>query len=583
MVGETDEDDGCMRFTCLAFDYDGTLAIEGRISEELLSSLAKAKNSGIKLILITGRILKDLHRVFPQNDLFDYVMAENGAVLYCPATRITKLLCDPIPLSFVENLRKKGVKPIEVGNVIVSSWHPNENLIIEAIHEFGLDLHISFNKGAVMVLPAGVNKATGLKAALSELNQSVHNTIGIGDGENDFVFMDKCEYAVAVGNALPVLKDLADLILEKDNGQGVIDFLNHTFQDENFDNTPAMRRQILLGFDDMGTEIKIASHDFKILIAGPSKSGKSTACMSLLNQINTQGYQFCLVDPEGEYDHAPQAVIVGNEHYAPEISDILRLLLNPENNVVVNLLGVPLNERPQFFLQIFSALHEVKRKYGRPHWLVIDEAHHMLHPYWNSMIDPIWQSVGSLALVTVDPAEISKTVLNDIDLVLAVGAKPADTMDSFASKVSIDPIVNVSSALSFGQAEVWFRKKECTSIKLNLIEAPLRHKRHLRKYAEGNLGKQRSFYFTGADGKLKIRCQNLFLFMQIGDGLDDETWLYHLKRGDYSAWVKDSIHDPELAIEIKGIEKSQMSCDACREAVKKMIEKKYSMPARVLG
>ncbi len=572
-----------MRFACLAFDYDGTLAIEGKISDELLASLARVKKTGRNLILITGRILKDLQLIFPQCELFDLVVAENGAILYSPSTRITRRLCEPVPCAFVEHLKAKGVNPLEIGSVIVSSWHPNENLIIEAIHEFGLDLHISFNKGAVMVLPAGMNKRTGLLAALSELGHSVHNTIGVGDGENDFVFMDKCEYAVAVGNALPVLKELADLTLSKDNGQGVREFLDDILLNDQFENTHARRHEILLGYDCSGNEINFPSFNFKMLIAGPSHSGKSTACMSVLQQINNLDYQFCLIDPEGEYENAPHSVIVGNEHYAPEMADILRLLADPENNVVINLLGVPLSERPQFFLQIFQAIQNLRVKNGRPHWLVIDEAHHMLHPYWNSILEPVWQDCGAFVAVTVNPKEISNVVLQDIDLVLAVGANSAQTMSEFAQSVGISSITNDPDGLRYGQAEAWFRRQSDVSLKLNLIETPLRHKRHLRKYAEGNLGKQRSFYFTGKKNNLNIRCQNLFLFMQVGEGLDDETWLFHLKRGDYSAWVKDAIHDPELAIEIQSIEKDMDECDQSREAIRRLIEKRYSLPVRILG
>lgn len=571
-----------MRYTCIAFDYDGTLAIEGKMNESLLCSLGKVKASGRNLILITGRILKDLYQVFPELDIFDYIVAENGAVLYSPATRIKKLLCEPIPNAFVRCLHQKGVNPVDVGNVIVASWHPNENLIIEAIHEFGLDLHISFNKGAVMVLPAGVNKATGLRAALDQLGHSVHNTIGVGDGENDFVLLDKCEYSVAVANALPVLKELADLTLSKDNGHGVEEFLDEVLLVDQLEEAEATRHRILIGYDQASQEIRVPSYNCNILIAGPSQSGKSSACMALLNQLSNQDYQFCLIDPEGEYDQAPHSVIVGNEHYAPEISDILRLLLNPSNSVVVNLLGVPLNERPNFFSQILSALHELKRKNGRPHFLVVDEAHHMLHPYWNSIIEPAWLDPISFIAVTVDPLEISKSVLKHVDLLLSVGNNPVSTMDNFARALDLKPVSDAFEPLSHGQAEAWFCKAEKDSIRMNLIEAPMLHRRHLRKYAEGNLGRERSFYFTGKDGKLKVRCQNLFLFMQVGEGLDDETWLYHLHRGDYSSWIKDSIHDPELASEIRAIE-SNLEISPCqsRELIRKSIEKRYSLPARL--
>lgn len=571
-----------MRYPCLAFDYDGTLAIEGRLSEELLQMLGQVKASGRSLVLVTGRILKDLYRVFPEVDIFDYIVAENGAVLYSPSTRIKKLLCDPIPAAFLRSLNQKGVNPVDTGNVIVATWHPNENLIIEAIHEFGLDLHISFNKGAVMVLPAGVNKATGLHAALDQLGHSAHNTIGVGDGENDFVLLDKCEYAVAVGNALPVLKNLADITLSKDNGLGVKDFLDELLTNDHIEKAEATRHRILIGYDQASNEVKIPSYNCNILIAGPSQSGKSSACMALLNQLASKDYQFCLIDPEGEYDQAPHSVIVGNEHYAPEMSDILHLLMNPTNNLVVNLLGVPLGERPNFFAQIHSALLELKRKNGRPHWLVVDEAHHMLHPYWNSIIEPGWTDPISFIAVTVDPLEISKAVLKHVDLLLSVGSNPVLTMDDFARAQDLKPVSDAFEPLGYGQAEAWFCRGEKNSTRINLIEAPMLHRRHLRKYAEGNLGRERSFYFTGPCAKLKIRCQNLFLFMQVGEGLDDETWLFHLHRGDYSAWIKDAIHDSELASEIKAIENdSQMSAASSRELIRKSIEKRYSLPVRL--
>src|SRR6266446_10126510 len=51
--------------------------------------------------------------------------------------------------------------------------------------------------------------------------------------------------------------------------------------------------------------------------------------------------------------------------------------------------------------------------------------------------------------------------------------------------------------------------------------------RHSRKYAEGELGEDKSFYFRGQEGSLNLRAQNLVLFLQIAEGVDDGTWLYH--------------------------------------------------------
>ena len=115
------------------------------------------------------------------------------------------------PARFVEALRARGVQPLSVGSCIVATWRPNEQVVLDVIRELGLDLHVTFNKGAVMVLPAGVNKGTGLRAALTELGLSTHNVVGVGDAENDHAFLSVCECSIAVANALPVVVALTGI------------------------------------------------------------------------------------------------------------------------------------------------------------------------------------------------------------------------------------------------------------------------------------------------------------------------------------------------------------------------------------
>jgi HAD superfamily hydrolase (TIGR01484 family) len=103
----------------------------------------------------------------------------------------------------------------------VATWHPNETVVLETIAELGLELQVIFNKGAVMVLPSGVNKATGLAAALHELDLSRHNVVGVGDAENDHAFLALCECSVAVANALPALAERCDLVTAAERGAGV--------------------------------------------------------------------------------------------------------------------------------------------------------------------------------------------------------------------------------------------------------------------------------------------------------------------------------------------------------------------------
>src|SRR5439155_3478388 len=108
---------------------------------------------------------------------------------------------------------------------IGDTWETHENAGLQAIHDLGLEMQVIFNKGAVMVLPAGVNKATGLTAVLKEMGLSPHNAVGVGDAENDHAFLRLCEFSAAVANALPALKEASDLVTAADHGAGVAELI----------------------------------------------------------------------------------------------------------------------------------------------------------------------------------------------------------------------------------------------------------------------------------------------------------------------------------------------------------------------
>ena len=79
---------------------------------------------------------------------------------------------------------------------------------------------------------------------------------------------------------------------------------------------------------------------------------------------------------------------------------------------------------------------------------------------------------------------------------------------------------------------------------------------------------------------LNLRAQNLTIFMQMADGVDDETWLHHLQANDYSRWVREAIKDEELAEELQQIEDHPARDPvATRRSVREAIERKYTAPA----
>jgi HAD superfamily hydrolase (TIGR01484 family) len=572
-----------MRYLALCCDYDGTIAHHGRVDEPTLAALQRLRESGRQLVLVTGRELDELQTVFPHLDLFARVVAENGALIYRPETREERLLDEAPPASFVDKLVERGVGPISVGRVIVATWEPHEKTVLETIRDCGLELQVIFNKGAVMVLPAGINKATGLRAALAELNMSSHNAVGIGDAENDHAFLNICECSVAVANALPALKDKADIVTFADHGAGVIELIDEMLADDlaSRESGPLARHDIPLGKDPEGRRIGLSPFRVSSLVVGSSGGGKSTVVAGLVERLRAANYNFCIIDPEGDYDSVESAVVLGNPEHAPTVDECLQLLNKPDQNAVFNLLGVKLEDRPLFFLSLFSRIRELRARTGRPHWLIVDEAHHALPASWRSTDQHLPERLEGVVMVSVTPKLLAPSVLRALDTLIVLGDRPREMLREFTDINRVPPVDASPEALESGTAMVWSKTVDGPPAVVRVEPSRTERRRHLRKYAEGELPEDRSFYFRGREGKLNLRAQNLIQFMDLGDGVDDDTWLFHLRQGEISRWLRQGIKDEPLATQAAAIEKNaQLDAASSRKQLRELIEATYTLPAQ---
>jgi HAD superfamily hydrolase (TIGR01484 family) len=214
------------KYLALATDYDGTIAQHGDVTESTHAALERWKNAERKLLMVTGRELPDLQKVCPFTKLFDCIVAENGALLVWPATGKKTLLTPPPPANFVERLRARGVSPLAFGEAIVATQEQNKGVVLEIIEELGLKMKVILNKGALMVLPTNVDKATGLTAAAEAMGIALADIVGVGDAENDQVFLSACGYSAAVGNALEFLKKQAHYVAKARHGAGVEELID---------------------------------------------------------------------------------------------------------------------------------------------------------------------------------------------------------------------------------------------------------------------------------------------------------------------------------------------------------------------
>jgi hydroxymethylpyrimidine pyrophosphatase-like HAD family hydrolase len=569
-----------MRYYALACDYDGTLASHGRVDEDVVAALKRVRSSGRKLILVTGRELDNIRHLFPHLDLFDRVVVENGALLYHPTSREEKALGESPNPEFIELLHERGVSPLGVGHVIVATREPYEKIALETIHELGLELQVIFNKGAVMILPSGLNKATGLSAALGQLGLSPHNVVGIGDAENDHAFLSQCECAVAVANALPMLMERADFVTQGDNGNGVIELVDKLVDSDLVELEPSLtRHEIVLGTREDGEEIRIKPYGTNILVAGTSGSGKSTFATSFLERLIEHAYQFCIIDPEGDYQNFEGGMVLGEVARAPLVDEVCAFLEKSMQNAVINLLGVAIDHRPAFFKELLPALLKLRLQTGRPHWIVIDEAHHVLPSDWAPASAALPQELHGLMLITVHPDRVAPAILASVDTVIAIGDSPDQTVHTFSKTIGHKAPRVPSDKLKPGEGIFWHRKQKMKPVRFRGIPPKTEHQRHIRKYAEGKLSDDNAFYFRGPQGKLKLRAQNLITFMELAEGVDDETWLHHLRQGDYSAWFRTVINNEELAKEAEKIEKmDDASPEKSRALIKSIIEARYTKP-----
>jgi hydroxymethylpyrimidine pyrophosphatase-like HAD family hydrolase len=586
-----------VRYRILAFDYDGTLATAGAVPDTTTAALERAAASGRRLVLVTGRLVGDLRGTFDRLDLFELVVAENGGVLYRPEGRDVVPLAEPPPDALVERLRAAGAEPLATGEVVVATRVPYDAAALAAIRDLGLEWQVVFNKGAVMLLPPGVSKASGLEAALRELRMSRHAVLGVGDAENDHAFLELCECSVAVANAVPALRERCDVVTAGEAGAGVEELVDRLLEadpahgsadgsapvDPDLGEGPA-RHRVLVGHrltaaGDGDGEVRLRPHGVRVLVTGPSGSGKSTAAAAVVERLTEAGYRICLVDPEGDYESGigTSSVVVGDADVAPSAREVLDVLDRAGTSVVVNLLALTIPDRPPFFEDLAGQLAAYSTRSGLPDWLVVDEAHHLLPRARDSAAVGLLPQFGSVMLVTVHADAVEPGVLRRLTTVVAVGGAPRDLLAPVAAAAGTEPPDVPAEDLEPGRLAIW--QVDRGTVDLVELEPPkAERQRHRRKYALGTMLPEKSFWFRGPDGRLNLRAHNVALFLQIADGVDDATFEHHLRQGDYARWIARDVGDDELAAEVAEVE-SDDDVASARRRLREAVLARYTQAA----
>jgi HAD superfamily hydrolase (TIGR01484 family) len=556
-----------MRFTVLACDYDGTIAREGRVDDETAWDLGRVRTSGRRLVLVTGRDLPTLRSACPHLELFDRVVVENGALLYRPEDGSEEALAEPPPAALVERLRDSDV-PVDTGRAVIFTWRPNEVAALKAITELGLGHQVILNRQAVMVVPPGTTKGTGLSAALDELRMSAHNTVAAGDAENDHDLLAVSACGVAVGDAVPALAEGADHVTEAPGPDGTRELIA-ALLDDDLASWGVEPQAVPLGHAADGGEVVWRPAGPTLLVTGGSGSGKSTLISALLEGLASARYQVLVVDPEGDFEDLPGAVSVGSPQAAPSVDEIADLVEAGTPITVASLLAVSMEDRPGVTGELLGRMAEITGRLGRPHAVVVDEAHHAFP--LAAPIDPGTLPAG-LVLVSNALDHVQHEMLADVDAVVAVGDDARARIDEAGKALGAGP---PDEPAGDGSAAVVSRVADGQLTWFEPLATRHRRRRHTTKMLAGDVGEDQRLAVTGPDDALSFEVRNLSEMVRVAEGVDAATWSYHRDRHDWSRWVRDVLDDDDLADAIDTIESKDLDPNAGVRALREEVALRY--------
>lgn len=582
----------------LACDLDGTLAKDGVVAPETWDLLRQAKISGLTLILATGRVIDSFIDSGPFAEFFEAIIAEDGAVVFFPRKNIVKLPFGRLSSIMVQRLEEMKI-PLERGMSIVATRVPYDEAIMRVLQDINVGVTIEYNNGAVMLLPPGATKGTGLSYALQDLGYSPRNLVACGDAENDCSLLELAEMAVAVPNAIPKIKALADVVLPQDPedaGTGINLLLRQLLTRRGPEHRQRPERRLVLGYTKEGLPVyldPLTLVDSRLGIFGASNSGKSWLAGLLTEELFRLGYQVCIIDPEGDY--RAMASMTHSLHLGvsdtplPSIADLVNLLEWHSVSLVLDLSTRTPEERVGYVLEFARALRGLRARRGRPHWFLIDEAQsffpHEGGELTNLLLESMQEGLG-VGLVSYRPSQLSPLLLEKLDhcLLTRLGIpEEIQALAPYLSQFEEGPeVLSQISNLPVGQTFL------CSSTFRPLaskLQSPVRfqtgprsipHIRHLQKYLRAPLPENKRFYFYTSDGRsLGYSAANLWEFRQLLSGLPLDSLTYHHHRGDFESWLLDVLGDSEMARQVHKLDGRELDGEPLRQALLEVVVNRY--------
>ena len=376
----------------------------------------------------------------------------------------------------------------------------------------------------------------------------------MGDAENDHSLLAVSELGVAVGNAIPALKEHADLVFEERAGEAVVALLDGPVLRGEVTVHPQRWRAALGTFLD-GSPAHLPASQVNVLVAGGSGRGKSFLAGLLVERLAALGYAVCVLDPEGDHEALGKlrgVASLGTQGEPPLPRELRERVRGRFSSVVAGLTALRGEALRHHVRQALVELSRERGESGLPHWIVVEEAQDVFLPGGEGDLDALLASRGAV-LVSYQPERLPAAALGRLDAMLLLPGLEPGQRAPLARAFGLAPGDVDTASLSPGEA-LLVRRDPGGAQPFRLGPRSRPHVRHWHKYLHSPLPPDHWFFFRQAGALTGRSAANLEQFHRQLEHAELSVLRHHLLAADFSRWLRLSLRDGVLAERFAAIE-----------------------------